>query len=264
MRNEAEQKVSRFYNAGGWEVSNGITGDADRWEDTRVCSQEYVKKCRMRVMEYVPSHGEYILDMASGPIQYPEYIEYSKNFDKRYCVDLSISALLQAKIKIGVHGIYLNGSFLDLNFSKDYFDCSLSLHTIYHVDKDEQEKVVRKMIHVTKKNRPIVIVYSNPKTLIFYLKKVFYIFRKKKHVKSKNNDELYYYAHELKWWDRFHDQAEIKVMPWRSFNSNEMKCFIPDNLLGKFMLNTLFRLENRLPNIFVKFFQYHVIVLLKK
>ena len=40
-----------------------------------------------------------MLDMASGPIQYPEYLVYSSNFKKRYCVDLSKNALEAAKKK---------------------------------------------------------------------------------------------------------------------------------------------------------------------
>ena len=84
-----EESVSEFYNTEGWETEDGITEDARRWEDLREHAQEYVKKCRLRVCNHIPESGENILDMASGPIQYKEYLEYSRNFEKRYCVDLS-------------------------------------------------------------------------------------------------------------------------------------------------------------------------------
>ena len=106
-----------------------------------------------------------MLDMASGPIQYPEYLVYSSNFKKRYCVDLSKNALEAAKKKIGDHGEYLLGNFLNLNIPSNSFDCIISLHTIYHIDQKDQEHAVDKMLDLVKNNKPIIIVYSNPYSL---------------------------------------------------------------------------------------------------
>ena len=129
-----EQMTSRFYNEIGWNLTDGITEDALRFEDLRICAVDYVSKCRMRVYEHIPKQGDYMLDMASGPIQYPEYLRYSENFNKRCCVDLSSDALLQAKKKISDHGIYLNDSFFNIEFDDDFFDCSISLHlSLIHI-----------------------------------------------------------------------------------------------------------------------------------
>lgn len=57
--------------------------------------------------------------------------------------------LYEAREKLGEHGVYLHGSFFDIHFDNDFFDCSISLHTIYHIDRDRQEEAVRKLIHVT-------------------------------------------------------------------------------------------------------------------
>ena len=97
--NKAENKVSKFYNQVGWETNKGITEDARRFEDLRQCAEDYISKCRLRVLRHIPDNGDKIIDMASGPIQYKEYLEYSRNFRKRYCVDLSSSALTDAKKK---------------------------------------------------------------------------------------------------------------------------------------------------------------------
>ena len=35
MMNNAEEKVSKFYNTVGWETEGEITEDAKRWEDLR-------------------------------------------------------------------------------------------------------------------------------------------------------------------------------------------------------------------------------------
>ena len=159
---KAEEKVSKFYNKVGWETNDGITEDAIRFEDLRESAKDYLSKCRLRVLRHIPETGENILDMGSGPIQYKEYLQYSRNFKKRYCVDLSSNALEGAKKKIGDHGVFLKGSFFDIPLEENFFDCAISLHTIFHIDKEKQEEAVRKLIYVTKPGQPIIVVYSNP------------------------------------------------------------------------------------------------------
>ncbi len=267
----AETRVSEFYNTVGWELNDGYTEDAKLWEDLRHNSCDYISKCRLRLLRHIPNNGNNMLDMASGPIQFPEYLEYSKTYDKRYCVDLSAVALDLAKNKIGDKGVFLHGSFFDLEIPANHFDCSLSLHTIYHMDRDLQEIAVRKLLHVTKIGKPVIIVYSNPNTLISY---PFRVARKvANYIGVKNNilnqvqpaeNMIYFYAHPISWWNRFKDSAEVEIFPWRAFASNALKILIPDNKFGAWLLDLLFRCEDRFPKIFVKFFQYPIIVLKKK
>ena len=274
MINDAEERVSKFYNTVGWETDGEITEDARRWEDLREYAREYVEKCRLRVLRHIPEAGENLLDMASGPIQYKEYLEYSKNFKKRYCVDLSLSALEKAKKKIGDHGVYLHGSFFDIPLEEDFFDCAVSLHTIYHIDKDKQEEAVRKLVKVTKQGMPVIIVYINPNTLISSLSSSlpFRVLNRarnllKKTEKVTENEtgvSLYFYPHPIEWWNRFSDVAQVQVLPWRSFSSNIQKILIPNNKLGGILFNLLFNLEERFPDFFVKRFQYQMIILTKR
>ena len=275
--NKAEEKVSKFYNKLGWETDVGITEDARRFEDLRESAKDYLSRCRLRVLRHIPETGENIIDMASGPIQYEEYLEYSKNFKKRYCVDLSSSALEDAKKKIGDHGVFLNGSFFDIPLDENFFDCAISLHTIYHIDKDKQEEAVRKLIYVTKPGQPIIVVYSNPSKIFKWVSRLirlpFLLLRKpkellekliKKSVQKKDLD-LYFYTHPIKWWNRFGDVAtNIKIMPWRSLNTDIQKCLIPNNEMGKKMFDMIFNLEERFPNFFVKYFCYSIIIITKK
>lgn len=268
--NEAEGLVSQFYNTVGWETEEGITEDARRWEDLRAHSREYVSNCRLRVLRHIPESGSKILDMASGPIQYKEYLEYSKNFGKRYCVDLSEKALEDAKAKIGSHGVFLHGSFFDIPFESDFFDCSVSLHTIYHIDREKQEDAVRKLLRVTKPGKPVVIVYSNPHTLLASLplrvvrrvKRLLTCAKKKSSAQS--GPAMYAYAHPISWWARFTDVATVRILPWRSLGSDDQQSLVPDNKIGGMMLKLLFGLEDAFPKFFVKHFQYPMIVLVKK
>jgi ubiquinone/menaquinone biosynthesis C-methylase UbiE len=266
---KAEEKVSEFYNTVGWETDNYVTEDAKRFEDLRECSKEYISKCRLRVLRHIPGDGEYILDMASGPIQYKEYLEYSKNFKRRYCVDLSSAALEIARQKIGDHGVFLHGSFLDIPLYEDFFDCAISLHTIYHMDKEKQEEAVRKLLYVTKTGKKVIIVYSNPNTILtslpFRLLKKLRILNKSRYKRRQEEEAaLYFYRHPIEWWKRFGDTADVDIFPWRSFSSDIQKRLTPDNKLGRMMFGALFSLEERFPVFFVKHFQYPMIVLTKK
>jgi len=272
MGSNAEEKISKFYTTVGWETEAGITEDARRYEDLREYAQEYVSKCRLRVLDHIPDSGENMLDMASGPIQYIEYLEYSRNFKKRFCVDLSAEALESAKKRIGDHGVFLPGSFFDIPLEENFFDCTISLHTIYHIDKDQQEEAVRKLIEVTKPGKPVIIVYRNPGALVTNLISSWPLrtFKRARKLLKKpiievkgENMSLYNFAHPLSWWFRFEDIAGVNILPWRSFVSNVQKKLIPNNKIGSKIFDLLFNLEERYPDFFVKYFQYPMIILTK-
>ena len=262
MLNDAEDRVRAFYSKAGWKEEFGITEDARLFEDLRQCARDYVSRCRLRVLHHIPATGEKILDMASGPIQYPEYLAFSKDFTKRYCVDLSMQALESAEKKLGERGVYLCGSFFDLELDSDMFDCVISLHTIYHIDGKLQEQAIRKLIRVCKPGAPVVIVYSNPDDLPGRLKR---LLRALKVIGSANVvGELYFFAHPMTWWNRFDDEADVHFYPWRSLSSADQKRFIPDNGFGRMIFSLLYKAENLLPSLFVKYFQYPMIVLTKR
>ena len=257
MINKKLKYVNKFYNESGWHKESKNTLDAILFEDLRDCAKKYVSKCRLRLINYIPKKGANLLDFASGPIQYPEYLKYSKNFKVRHCIDFSKLAIKIAKKKLGNRGKYYCKDFFQIRFKKNFFDCVLSLHTIYHIDKNLQLNAVKKLLSVSKKNSPIIIVYSNPNTILSRIKRVF-TYKKK----SKNN--LYFFCHPISWWSKFEKNAQISIKPWRSFSSDHQKIIFPNNFLGKKLLEFLFILEDIFENFFINNFQYYVVILKKK
>ena len=268
-KTEVTEIVSDFYNSVGWKNLNGETEDDLRWEDLRKVAREYLTHCRRKLLKFIPDSGENILDMASGPIQYYEYLEYSENFKKRHCVDFSIEALNVAKSKIGDHGVFHHGDFFKMNFDDNFFDCSLSIHTIYHMDKNKQEEAIRKLIKITKPGSNVIIVYSsNPKLISSILTFPYRVIKKiKSLIKAKNHPssggDLYFHAHKNIWWNRFLDEAEIQILPWRTFQTDIQKTFIPNNFIGKFMFKKLIEIEENFPEFMAKAACYKLIVLTK-
>ena len=248
--------VYKFYNEVGWTERKKKSHDAILFEDLRPSARKYVSYSRNKINKFIKRKGNHILDFASGPIQYKEYLKYSKNFRFRHCVDFSKQAIEKAKKKIGSKGKYYCNDFLKIKFKKNYFDSIISLHTIYHIHKDKQAKTVKKLISISKKNSPIVIIYSNPDTLIGLIKKIFIN-------QKKTKKKLYFYCHKLKWWMQFSNIAKIEFYPWRSFASQHQKILFPDNKLGEVLFKILIYLEKKFPKFFVKYFQYPIIVLKK-
>lgn len=263
MNDDAEKTVSEFYNTVGWQEVNDVTEDARRWEDLRKCARRYVTLCRNRVANFLPASGDRILDMASGPIQYPEYLRYSNNFKERWCVDLSTQALHEAKKKLGDAGVYINKSFFDTKFQQNSFDAAISLHTIYHMDADRQEEAVRELIRVTKPDQPIVIVYGNPNSLVKRVMKIAKRLRLIAATENGLNADLYFYVHELSWWRRFEDEAHVKILPWRTFSAKFTQTMFPDNKFGKYLFDFLGYLENHLPMLMLPLSDYPMIILKK-
>ena len=250
------KNVKKFYDSKGWSIISNNFKDAELFEDLRDCAKEYVSSCRLKILNHIPVKGDNLLDFASGPIQYKEYLKYSRNFKLRHCVDFSKDAINQAKKKIGIKGRFYCNDFLKLNFKENYFDCIISLHTLYHIEKKKQTTAINKLLKILKKDKPLIIVYSNPETIINKIKRILKIKSKKK--------KIYFYCYNLEWWKKFSKIAVVKFYPWRSFSAQHQKMIFPNNILGKVMFIFLSFLEKNFPQFFVKNFQYPIIVLTKK
>jgi len=268
MVNDREAQIAKFFDSVGWQTKEGATEVARRWEDLREHVQAYVSKCRLRVLRHLPDVGENLLDMGSGPIQFDEYVEYSRNFKRRYCIDLSQQALDGAKNKIGDHGVYWLGSIIDIPLEENFFDGAISIKSLFNIDKDKQEEVVRKMIRTTRPGKPVIISYANPHPMFMlrWLRR-----RMHSHQHSRRKDGALhgvpsgsqYQLHPIGWWDRFNDVASVKLWPFYAFNPEMQKIVIPNNQLGGKLLGVLFNAEERFPRFFVSNFVGILVVIIK-
>lgn len=264
--------VKEFYDNFGWEEEDGITKDDLLFEDLRPISRKYINKCDKRVSKYIKSNGKYILDVASGPILNLQHLEYSKNYEYRVCVDISITALKGARKKLGNKGIYILGDITNLPFLDKSFDAVVSLHTIYHVPRNEQKKAFMEIFRVLKNNCSAVIVYSygcnceamrilsSPLLLLRVLNKIRTAITKPKIDRPK----LYYYAHGYKWLrDNLSALGSMDIYIWRSVSVPFLKTCIHKWLFGKQILDMIYKVEEKFPKILGRFSQYPLIVITK-
>lgn len=157
---EVKEQVREFYETVGWRrIGEGLYQNA-RYEDLRPVARQYLRRCHLRVARHLPASGKYLLDAGSGPIQYPEYLEYSKGFQYRVCLDLSRLGLAEARQRIGPHGLFVVGDVAHLPFVGEAFEATVSLHTIHHLPPEEHRLAFQEFLRALRPGGRGVVVYS--------------------------------------------------------------------------------------------------------
>lgn len=268
--------VYDYYKSLGWSTQNGICRDTLVNENLQHAALQYNTDTRrrvLRVLHGLPSARYYsLLDCASGPIQYPEYLEYSRLFTKRVCVDFSETALQAARVNLindsQPNCEFICADFLDFEIKDNSFDAAISLHTLYHVQLEKQKQFVEKLIAVTKPGGLIIVVYSNPFSLRSFIRIPSAIImrccgwlRGKLFKKKINLNAIYCKRQRRLWWTQFNKLGHVSFYTYRLFTPSFEKKFIPDNTLGAGIYKMLFRIEEC--KFSVPFADYYMVVIRK-
>ena len=290
-------QVMRFYDELGWQVGKaGHYLDAEKFADLRPVSREYVHRCHLRINQHIAPRGMYLLDVASGPVQYPEYLTYSEGYDRRICADVSFSALQAAKAKLGDRGVYIQCDITQLPLKEASVDGFVSLHTIYHVPAEKQETAFRELERVLMPERTGVVVYSwgshclamklltaeihpfyamkqwlkkaLPPSFVCWLKKISGkpvpvggMMQSGVERPAGKGTKLYFYPHNYRWFQQnVASRGEWRILVWRSVSVAFLKRYVHARLMGKAFLAALFRIENAFPRFWGRFGQYPLMV----
>lgn len=283
---EIKQQVREFYDQVGWQAAGEGVYQNARYEDLRPVAREYISRCHQRVNRHIPPQGRLFLDAGSGPIQYPEYLEYSKNYRYRVCADISIVALQEARERIGEHGLFVVADVAHLPFKDESFDGGMSLHTIHHLPQNEHRRAYEGLLRVMQPGTQTVVVngwksstftrFSDP--LIRFTNNLLDWRRRlrgqtPKKTKGPNNNTAppnkarrgtFVDKQNAAWLKRevgAHIPLDIRV--WRSINVRATRTFIHERWGGQFLLNLVYRFEERFPHFFGEHGAYPLIVLRK-
>ncbi|MBN2147134.1 MAG: class I SAM-dependent methyltransferase [Anaerolineales bacterium] len=292
MNNDpVKQQVSEFYNRVGWqEEAEGIYQNA-AYEDLRPVAQEYIRRCHLRVLRHIKPAGRLLLDAGSGPVQYAEYLEYSRGYQKRVCADISVVALQEARKRIGDassggHGLFVVADIANLPFKAGCFDGAVSLHTIHHLPLDEHVRAYQEIERVLASGcsaavvngwdaAPLASLTSGLARMISRLR------RKARAANHKAGDaqkptakakkhapaptRTYVRKHNAAWLEQeVGALMPVQIWTWRSVNVNFLRTFIHRRLGGRTLLRFLYWLEERFPHFFGKNGQYPLIVIQKR
>jgi ubiquinone/menaquinone biosynthesis C-methylase UbiE len=270
MAENTKQQVREFYDQIGWsQAGDGLYQNA-RYEDLRPVAQEYIHKCHLRVNRYLDSKGDLFLDAGSGPVQWKEYLTYSENYKYRVCADLSITALKEARGRLGDKGLYVVMDIAHLPFKADTFDGLVSMHTIHHLPSQDHKTAYAELVRVLKSGRRAVVVngWSNPPLMraADHVAKLF-----KRPVKSEpaqvNAEEptgTFVHKSNAGWLrDEMKDVTPIEIYCWRSVSTKFTRTYIREKAGGKILLRFIYWFEEMFPRFFGENGQYPIVAIKK-
>ena len=259
--NADKQLVQNFYDEKGWFADKaGNYEDAVIYEDLRDVSKDYLKRCHDRVNRFLNPSGKYMLDAASGALQFPDYLQYSFNYKYRVCVDFSFQALTEAKRKLGDKGLCVLCDMTNMPFKDEIIDGFVSLNTVYHIPKDEQVTAINELYRVLAPKGKGVVVYDWFKhsywmnfwmlpfrSFVFVKNRVLDTFGK---IFGRKGAErrLYFYAHTPEYFKQHLPPHQLKV--WRSLSVHFMRYYIHPWLFGKQILNWVYKKEEKNPELY--------------
>lgn len=284
-----KQQVQEFYDRVGWQRVGECCFHNARFEDLRPITQDYIHRCHIRVTRYLSPEGMFFLDAGSGPIQYPEYLEYSEGYRYRVCADLSIVALKEARERLGLKGLYVIADIANLPFKSSGFDGAVSLHTIHHLPRGEHKQAYLEIHRVLIPGSTGVVVNGWRDSLLMRLMKPFVwaaaglvaVYRRMRGEGSHASKERYFYrdndltadlpqkTHAVRrsysWLTQeVGPEVPLSVVVWRSVSTPFLKTVIHRRLGGRWVLKLIYWLEERFPHFMGRFGQYPLVVLEKK
>ncbi len=243
--------VKSFYDKFGWQTVDGQNGEDKLFRTFPAGYQGYHPLADQRVMSLIQGLSGSVLFVGGGDMP-QNHVRIAKQFAEVSCMDISTVALDIAREKLGEDGTYLLESIVDTELPGDQFDLVYCAHVVYHINRADQETAVRQMMRLTKPGGRVVILYANPRSP-FTLPGELARYLKRGRVSSA--PELYYSAQPLSWWNRFPG----KILPWRIIGSRPARMLIRGD--GAWFFKTAAWVENRLPNLAVRLWQFPIIII---
>lgn len=273
-----KQQVREFYDQVGWsQTGEGLYQNA-RYEDLRPVAREYIHKCHLRVNRYLDLTGDLLLDAGSGPVQWPEYLTYSEGYRYRVCADLSITALKEARRRLGDRGLYVVMDIAHLPFKTEAFDAVISLHTIHHLPPEDHRTAYAELYRVLRPGRRGAAVNGWHDSLSLRLTNWLASLlgrgpapKKRKAAEGRaaaknGNQRTGTYIHKSSAAGlraELDGLVPVEFFPWRSVGTRFTRTFVHRKAGGKQILRFIYWLEERFPRFLGEEGQYPIIVFRK-
>jgi SAM-dependent methyltransferase len=276
-------QVRQFYDQVGWQQESEGQYQNARYEDLRPVAREYIHRCHLRLNRHLRHEGKYLLDAGSGPIQYPEYLTYSQGYQYRVCLDISSVALVEARKRIGEHGLYVVADVANLPFKAGVFDGVVSLHTLHHLQAADQQKAYLDLFRTLKTGASMVIVNGwTVSPLMDRLQPIVRLMERAagwaarrrirlegpledKPAKDNNGKPTgtFVQKRDAATLKQELSGLNIEIRVWRSLSVRFMRAVIKPALAGRLWLKLVYWLEERFPHYFGERGQYPLVIIRK-
>jgi SAM-dependent methyltransferase len=225
-----------------------------------------------------------LLDVGSGPIQYPEYLEYSRGFSHRVCLDISRRALNEARARIGAHGRFVVGDLAYLPFRAGSFDGAVCLHTVHHLPGEQHRRAFEEIERSLAPAGQAVVVQSWGERSGFMrlarlpIGMAFGLIRAYRRVRglpaeidatestaSRQPSRTFTRAPDYGWVrSTLSRLAGLDVRVWRSVSTSFLRALIHRRLWGGAWLRLIYALEEAAPRFLGRHGQYAMILFHKR
>lgn len=271
--------VKSFYDRFGWKKS-----EDDKYYDNKLfanqetAANKYTEQTTRRINNFLQPQGEYLLDIASGPVYQEEYKSFSENFAHRICIDISTTALEEAQENLkGKNAYFILGDITNIPLQNESCDNVVSMHTLYHVTKSRQLTGLQEMVRVCKPNSHVVIAYNwawhsmlmnvalLPKRVLQLfgrIKKI--LFKTTKNAQANSTSGLYFFAHSRKYFlNHQPENARISFSVLKSLHQDFIRIYLNNNERSRKFLERVYNLEEKYPSFFGRHGAFPLIVIEK-
>ena len=232
------KSVKEYYDEIGWTKQKGKYVDSLSFTTDK--GAKYKLACNERLREMIGS-PELLLDVACGASP------FNSKAKKQLCIDFSITAINEAK-KNRPDGFFVLGDITSLPLKDNCVTDTVSMHTIYHVDKEKQATAIEEIKRVTKNKCFVVYNAGKHAKLVNILTLPLQLWNwSEKRINPNSKRKIYFYAHSYKWLEQF---GEIKT--YRFLNENGIKLYSK-------LLWLVSKIEMRLPK-----HSYHPLLVIDK
>lgn len=271
VEDQIKENVKSFYDSYGWKKDGDEYGDAKLFIDRRKAVEQYQREVSSRIARVLQEGGEYLLNAASGPVPQGVKTDYATNFSHHVCLDISVAALEEAQKNLQGRGVFVQGDVTTLPFRDSMFDGAASLHTIYHVPKNQQRQAFLELHRILKPGSPAAIAYNWGKNAVIMniltLPIQLLRFAKKRLPGPKNSDasvsKLYFYGHSRRWFESQKWPFDYQIKPLQVPNKAFFSLYVHEGFGAQQVLGLVRWLENQHEELALKLAYYPLIIIRK-
>ena len=261
--------VKKFYDDFGWlDTATGQTNDAAAFTATSDTAALYARATTRRIAARLHG-GKYLLDAASGFVA-PMFVSLSETFSYRVCMDFSILALRRTQTRLGEHALCVLGDLTALPIASGAVDQSMSLHTIYHIPPEHQDKAIDELVRATRPGGEVVVAYSwsNAPLMNAMLDLTMRLGRLRRGTPpppgpQTDDDErnLYFRPQGRDWLARLRRRYDVRLRVLSATNTQFQKAFFKDTRFGRAAAAIVLVLESVFEPFAARFGQYPLFII---
>lgn len=186
--------VKDYYDKIGWKKQKGKYVDTLTFTSSKGAKYKRLVNERLRNMI---GESDSLLDIACGAVP------FNSKAKKQICIDFSITAVKEAKLN-KPDGIFILGDITNIPLKDNSVTDTISLHTIYHIEKDKQAKAIEEIKRVSQNKCYVIYNAGKHATLINILTLPLQLWNwSEKRINPNSKRKVYFYAHDYNWLEKY-------------------------------------------------------------